>query len=172
MSFKYNAEGQYIQTSLKPNIHEQKSVKIVNQLLGLEQFSDDEYEHFDTINSYNDEPYRWITMTEKAKRALPVNPPILKHNDHIEEDDIIDDYKNIGDYTFKISQTYNNSNGFSSSIPLNFVPDTISSLSTASVNSAVLDNCCNGTTFSNCLANENESVCMKNCKNICPLKTF
>lgn len=170
MSFKYNAEGQYIQTSLKPNIHEQKSVKIVNQLLGLEQFSDDEYEHFDTISSYNDEPYRWISMTEKAKRALPVNPPILKHNDHIEDDKDFDD----DDYKLKISQTYNNSNSFlSSSIPLNFVPDRISPLSAASVNGAVLDNCCNGTTFSNCLANENEYVCMKNCKNICPLiKTF
>jgi hypothetical protein len=168
MSFKYNAEGLYIQTSSKPNIHEQKSIKIVNQLLGLEQFSDDEYEHFDTVISHNEEPYRWINMAEKAKRALPINPPILKHNDFIEEDG----YFNYNS-TFKISQTYDNSNNFSSYIPLNSVPNTISSLSPASVNGAALDNCCNGSTFSKCLENENEYVCMENCKNICPLiKTF
>lgn len=178
MSFKYNADGQYIQTSLKPNIHEQKSVKIVNQLLGLEQFSDDENEHFDTVDSYNEEPYKWITMSEKAKRALPVHPPILKSYDFIENTISKDKYSKSSSESsrhnnFNMSQTYNSLNSFSSSIPVNFVPNTISSLSPASVNGAALDNCCNGSTFSKCLANENEYVCMENCKNICPLiKTF
>ena len=169
MSFKYSADGQYIQTSFKANIKEKKSLKLVNQLLGLEEFSDDENEHFDSvnINPINNYPLHWFSMDEEARRALEVNPPILNYNDAVEEGVISE---TVGFDTSRIVQTYASSKPISSSHPLNFVPDRISPLSPASVNGAVLSNCCNGTTFQKCLENEPESVCMQNCKNICPLK--
>jgi len=183
MSFKYSADGQYIQTSLKANIKEKNSVKLVNQLLGVEQFSDDEIEHFDSFNNepFNNEPLDWFSMNKEAKRALQVNPPILNYNDFIDqvnsETDDNMSQRNYSDvlsensfYDTDIIQKYDKPHRISSSQPLNFVPDRLSPSSPASVNGAVLDNCCNGTTFQRCLETEPEFVCMQNCKNICPLK--
>ena len=178
MSFKYSANGQYIQTSLKANIKEKNSVKIVNQLLGVDQFSeDDETEHFD---SFNNEPMDWLTMDKEAKIALEVDPPILNYHDFVDErvnseKNYETRYKKYSDMIsennfYDITQKYDKPHKISSSQPLNFVPDRLSPLSPASVNGAVLDNCCNGTTFQRCLETEPEFVCMQNCKNICPLK--
>ena len=175
MSYRYNADGSFvpIETVSEQSPHQNK---IINQLLGYENFEipsyNNSFEKFEMVNTNikledSDELPDWLSMTKMAKEAQEVNPPILTSNDTI----LSESETSVSGYDSKIYQFYAPANPrVSSSNPLNTVPDRMSPLSPASVNGAVMSNCCNGTTFAKCLQYHPEETCMQNCKNICPLK--